>query len=45
MLETSKHLWRATLPTKLPVGTHKIEVRATDQYGKTHSGEASYRLE
>lgn len=41
----SKHLWRAALPAKLPVGTHKIEVRATDQYGKTHSGETTYRLE
>ncbi|RPD45741.1 hypothetical protein DNI29_16420 [Hymenobacter sediminis] len=31
--EPSPHLWRARLPDNLPVGTHKIEVRATDPYG------------
>ena len=41
----STHLWRGSIPVKLDVGTHTIVVRATDQYGKTHTGTASYRLE
>ena len=41
----STHLWRGSIPVKLEVGNHKVEVRATDQYGKTHTGEATYRLE
>ncbi|WP_416448514.1 calcineurin-like phosphoesterase C-terminal domain-containing protein [Leeuwenhoekiella sp. A2] len=41
----SKHLWRGSIPTKLEVGTHKIEIKATDMYGKTYTGTSSYRLE
>ncbi len=32
----SSHLWRVNLP-KLDVGTHTLEVRATDMFGRKHS--------
>lgn len=41
----SKHLWHARLPTKIDVGEHKIEVKATDMFGKSHTAGATYRLE
>ena len=41
----SKHLWKGVIDTKLPVGEHKIEIRATDMYGNTHSGSSSYRID
>jgi len=41
----STHLWRGKIPTKLSLGRHIVEVRATDRYGKTHTGSATYRLE
>ena len=41
----STHLWRGYVPAKLEKGTHTVEVRATDRYGKTHTGTTSYRLE
>ena len=31
----SNHLWRADLPSELPVGVHKLEVKTTDRYGRT----------
>lgn len=40
----SSHLWVAPIQTNLPVGTHTIEVRATDRYGKTHTGKKTYRV-
>lgn len=40
----STHLWSAKIPTDLQVGTHKVKVKATDMYGKTHYGETSYRI-
>ena len=41
----STHLWRGDIPAKLSPGEHRIEVRATDQFGKTHTGTSSYRLD
>lgn len=41
----STHLWRGKIPTKLSLGTHTIEIRATDRYGKIHTGTTTYRLE
>ncbi|NJB87737.1 hypothetical protein GGR26_003523 [Lewinella marina] len=41
----STHLWRANIPTRLDPGTHTIEIRATDQFGRTYTGTSSYRLE
>ncbi len=41
----STHLWRGNIPTRLDAGVHTIEVQATDQFGKMHTGTSSYRLE
>ncbi|RXJ45745.1 calcineurin-like phosphoesterase C-terminal domain-containing protein [Gelidibacter gilvus] len=41
----STHLWRGTIPTKLEVGIHRIDIKATDMFGKEHSASSSYRLE
>jgi calcineurin-like phosphoesterase family protein len=34
--EPCSHLWVARLPADLDAGTHCIEVRATDEYGREH---------
>ncbi|MFN3800163.1 calcineurin-like phosphoesterase C-terminal domain-containing protein [Belliella pelovolcani] len=34
--QKSTHLWRANIPSNLPVGTHTIEVEATDLFGQVH---------
>jgi hypothetical protein len=31
----SSHLWEAELPTNLPAGSHTVEVRVKDRYGRT----------
>ncbi|MFD2825903.1 calcineurin-like phosphoesterase C-terminal domain-containing protein [Leeuwenhoekiella polynyae] len=41
----STHLWRGNIPAKLKKGSHRVEIRATDQYGKIHTGATTYRLE
>jgi hypothetical protein len=41
----SKHLWRGSIPTKLETGTHVVEIKATDMFGKTFTETRSYRLE
>ena len=33
--EPSNHIWSAGFPKNLKIGKHKVEVRATDMYGKT----------
>lgn len=40
-----KHLWKARINTKLEVGEHQIEIRATDMYGNIHTGKSSYRID
>lgn len=40
-----KHLWKAPLPCNIGVGTHQIEVRATDMWGRTFTQRSSYRIE
>lgn len=40
----STHLWRGTLPTDLPVGEHRVEVRAFDRWQGERRGRTSYRL-
>jgi hypothetical protein len=32
----SSHLWQAALPRDLGAGTHRITVRAVDEYGRNH---------
>jgi hypothetical protein len=41
----SPHLWRGMLPRGLAGGTHLIEVRATDPWGRTFEGERVFRVE
>lgn len=41
----SAHVWRGAIPTNLEVGTHTIEVRATDDYGNTFTQTSTYRIE
>ncbi len=33
----SSHIWQTTLPANLEPGTHRVTVRATDEYGRTHT--------
>jgi hypothetical protein len=33
----STHLWQATLPDAVGRGTHRITVRGTDEFGRTHT--------
>lgn len=40
----SHHLWKATLPGDLPVGSHLIEVEATDAYKRLHQGRRVIRV-
>ncbi len=32
----STHLWQGPLPAELPAGTHRVSVRASDEYGRGH---------
>ncbi len=41
----TEHLWRGNIPVNLETGEHKIEIKANDMFGKTHTAETSYRLE
>lgn len=41
----SLHLWKVLLPENIGVGTHQIEVRATDAFGRTFVQKSSYRIE
>ncbi|MDR6784530.1 hypothetical protein ABIE26_002082 [Pedobacter africanus] len=41
----SPHLWRTAIATDLPIGTHSIEVRAKDRYGRIHTQKSTYRIE
>lgn len=41
----SEHLWTARIPVRqLGAGTHKIEIRATDMFGRTHTATGSIRV-
>lgn len=40
----SQHLWKANLPAALPVGTHRIQVRATDRHGRVYDGNRVVRV-
>lgn len=39
-----RHLWFSKIPSKLPVGKHIIEVRATDMFGRTFTQTSSYEI-
>ncbi len=40
----STHLWRAALPTDLPVGEHQVTVDVLDRWGRSWRSATSYRL-
>jgi hypothetical protein len=40
----SYHLWRGYLPADLPLGTHRIQVRATDPSGRSFTAEREVRI-
>jgi len=41
----SRHLWRGALPTDLPVGGHRIEVRVFDPWQGEQRAQTRYRLD
>ena len=41
----STHLWRGNIPTNLEVGTHKVEVKVKDMFGREFMESTTYRLE
>jgi hypothetical protein len=41
----SAHLWRGALPTDLPVGEHRVDVRAFDTWQGEQRASTRYRLE
>jgi hypothetical protein len=41
----STHLWTAPLPENIGLGTHTIEVRATDVFGRVFVQKSSYSIE
>ncbi|MGD9588202.1 MAG: calcineurin-like phosphoesterase C-terminal domain-containing protein [Pyrinomonadaceae bacterium] len=41
----STHLWRGAIPANLPVGEHRIEVRATDMFGRIFVQQGSFRID
>jgi hypothetical protein len=40
----STHLWRGTLPSDLPVGSHLIQVRTEDMHGRTFEDRRAIRV-
>ena len=41
----SNHLWWGNISTKLEIGEHTIEVKATDMFGNKYRQTSSYRIE
>ena len=39
------HLWKGRIQTNLAIGTHRIEVRVKDRFGRTFTAESGYRIE
>ncbi len=40
----STHLWRGSIPNDLPIGEHRVEVRATDMFGRTFYQADTFRV-
>lgn len=40
----STHLWQGSIPANLPPGEHRIEVRATDMFGRTFTQHSTFKL-
>lgn len=43
--QDSTHIWVGTLPTKLPAGTHLLEIRAEDAYGHLYTDKRPFRVQ
>lgn len=43
--EISMHVWRGEIPSNLDLGTHSIDIKATDMFGKVHTAKSSYRID
>ena len=43
--KASTHLWKLPLPEGLTPGSHLVEIRTTDMFGKKHSGRRIVRVE
>lgn len=41
----STHLWKAPIKTNLKIGQHTIEVKVTDQHGRSFTQKRTYRIE
>ncbi|MED5455972.1 MAG: calcineurin-like phosphoesterase C-terminal domain-containing protein, partial [Verrucomicrobiota bacterium] len=41
----SDHLWKVVIPSGLKLGSHLIEIEATDHYGRLHKGNRVIRIE
>lgn len=41
----SPHLWRGALPTDLPIGPHRVDVRVQDRWLGERNAKTHYRLE
>lgn len=41
----STHMWKGKIPSDLEIGTHKIEIKATDMFGKIHTASRNYRID
>ncbi len=41
----STHVWRGSLPANLEIGTHTIEIEATDMFGKVHTATKTYKID
>jgi hypothetical protein len=39
------HLWRGSLPAGLKAGSHTIEIKAVDRYGKTHTADKKIEVQ
>lgn len=42
--QMSRHLWRAGIPSALPIGEHRIEVKATDMFGRVFTQSSTYEI-
>jgi hypothetical protein len=42
--EHCDHLWRGSIPTRLPEGEHVVEIRATDMFSRTYTQKSTYRI-
>ncbi len=40
----STHIWRVAIPRDLPLGEHRVEVRATDMFGRTFYQSSNFRV-